>query len=225
MMGGDDNDHTPPPPPLLWAFPGSGAAWVRLLLEYSTGYYTGSIARDPGVVAVLPGEGHGCDRGVLCLHADAQRNRVARLVSSPIKYVCNAKVSNLNEPFSKVVVLVRNRKLRVRRVPTLFVRAGGLLAAHVDAQRHVRIPPRRQAVQLVVAQPKVFSQRAKTGLVVAPVKVKVLRPVLAPLEHGERLCWVRVKVAKDFEGAAPVGRLDGVHAAVALGGQFCAPKK
>lgn len=97
-----------PPPPLLWAFPGSGAPWLRLVLEHASGHLTGSVAVDPVVATLLPGETHGCDRGVLLLHADAQQNKIKRLVESPIKYVCNHKASNLRDPFSKVVVLVRN---------------------------------------------------------------------------------------------------------------------
>ena len=95
-------------PPLLWAFPGSNAAWVRLLIEYSTGYYSGSVNREKDVETILPGEAHGCDRGVICIYADAQENKVARLMNSPISYICNTKVSNLMEPFQKVVVLIRN---------------------------------------------------------------------------------------------------------------------
>ena len=97
-----------PPPPLLWALPGSGAAWVRLLLEYSTGYFTGSVARDPGVASILPGENHGCDRGVTCLHADAMKHPMKRLIHSPIKYVCNSKLSSIKGRFTRIVALVRN---------------------------------------------------------------------------------------------------------------------
>ena len=39
-----------PPPPLLWAFPGSGASWLRLLTEYISGHLTGSVDVDPTVV-------------------------------------------------------------------------------------------------------------------------------------------------------------------------------
>jgi len=63
---------------------------------------------DPCPPALLPGEAHGCDRGVLLLHADALRHKIARLEKSPIKYVCNTKPSSLRETFAKVVVLVRN---------------------------------------------------------------------------------------------------------------------
>jgi hypothetical protein len=97
-----------PAPPLLWAFPGSAAPWTRLLVEYASGHLTGSVEEDPAVAALLPGESHGCDRGVLLLHADALRHKIARLEKSPIKYVCNTKPSSLRETFTKVVVLVRN---------------------------------------------------------------------------------------------------------------------
>lgn len=100
--------ETIPAPPLLWAFPGSGAPWVRLVIEYTTGHLTGSVKADPIVAPLLPGEAHGCDRGVLLLHADAAATKLNRIETSPIKYVCNTKPSNLGAKFTRVVALVRN---------------------------------------------------------------------------------------------------------------------
>lgn len=47
-------------PPLLYSFPGSGNTWVRLLIELSTGIYTGSVYDDHALREMLPGEG-ACD--------------------------------------------------------------------------------------------------------------------------------------------------------------------
>ncbi len=43
-------------PPLLLSFPGSGNTWIRLLIEYCTGYFTGSLYNDNELNIVLAGE-------------------------------------------------------------------------------------------------------------------------------------------------------------------------
>lgn len=43
-------------PVLLLSPPGSGNTWMRLLLEYSLGIYTGSVYSDSSLYDVLPGE-------------------------------------------------------------------------------------------------------------------------------------------------------------------------
>lgn len=43
-------------PPLISSLPGSGNSWSRLLIEYSTGYYTGSIYGDKSLIDIFPGE-------------------------------------------------------------------------------------------------------------------------------------------------------------------------
>jgi len=43
-------------PPLLYTFPGSGNTWSRLLIEYATGIYTGSVYNDGSLLKALPGE-------------------------------------------------------------------------------------------------------------------------------------------------------------------------
>ena len=49
-------------PPLLYTFPGSGNTWCRLLIEYATGIYTGSLFHDKTLIHVLPGE-YTCSTG------------------------------------------------------------------------------------------------------------------------------------------------------------------
>ena len=44
------------PPPMLYTFPGSGNTWGRLLIEYATGVYSGSVYNDKSLLEVLPGE-------------------------------------------------------------------------------------------------------------------------------------------------------------------------
>ena len=55
-------------PPLLWTFPGAGNTWIRMLLDYATGIYSGSIYGDPSLLPLLPGEGR-CDRSVIAVKA------------------------------------------------------------------------------------------------------------------------------------------------------------
>lgn len=55
-------------PPLLWTFPGAGNTWVRLLLDFATGIYTGSIYADSSLLPLLPGEGV-CDGRALAVKA------------------------------------------------------------------------------------------------------------------------------------------------------------
>ena len=43
-------------PPMLYTFPGSGNTWCRLLIEYATGIYTGSVYNDKSLLHALPGE-------------------------------------------------------------------------------------------------------------------------------------------------------------------------
>jgi len=49
-------NHLQRTPPLLYSFPGSGNTWVRLLLDFSTGVYSGSVYSDSALFDVLPGE-------------------------------------------------------------------------------------------------------------------------------------------------------------------------
>lgn len=42
-------------PVFLYTFPGSGNTWTRLLLEYATGYYSGSVYGDKRLLPMFPG--------------------------------------------------------------------------------------------------------------------------------------------------------------------------
>ena len=55
-------------PPVLWTFPGAGNTWLRMLLDFSTGVYTGSIYGDMSLLPLLPGEGR-CDQSVIAVKA------------------------------------------------------------------------------------------------------------------------------------------------------------
>lgn len=45
-------------PVYLHTFPGSGNTWTRLLLDFATGYYSGSIYTDKTLLKILPGLSH-----------------------------------------------------------------------------------------------------------------------------------------------------------------------
>ena len=48
---------------MLYSFPGSGNTWVRLLIDWATGIYSGSFYLDKTLLPILPGEIK-CDRSV-----------------------------------------------------------------------------------------------------------------------------------------------------------------
>ena len=43
-------------PPIFYSFPGSGNTWGRLLIEFATGIYSGSIYNDKSLFDIMPGE-------------------------------------------------------------------------------------------------------------------------------------------------------------------------
>ncbi len=43
-------------PPMLYTFPGSGNTWCRLLIEYTTGIFSGAVYNDASLLEALPGE-------------------------------------------------------------------------------------------------------------------------------------------------------------------------
>lgn len=51
-----DSNLTRAAPPILYSFPGAGSTWVRQLIEYSTGVYTGSVYNDSSLIYLMPGE-------------------------------------------------------------------------------------------------------------------------------------------------------------------------
>ena len=68
-------------PPLLISFPGSGNTWMRLLIEYSTGIYSGSIYADKSLFEIMPGEPF-CDSsvGVVKVHINTSLNPYNQII-------------------------------------------------------------------------------------------------------------------------------------------------
>ena len=64
---------------MLYTFPGSGNTWMRLLLEYATGIYTGSIYNDSTLVDILPGE-KACNNRVSVIKIHPTTHAIDRLL-------------------------------------------------------------------------------------------------------------------------------------------------
>jgi hypothetical protein len=67
-------------PPLLYTFPGSGNTWGRLLIEYATGIYSGSVYNDKTLLETLPGE-FTCNWQVSVVKAHPHTHRANALLS------------------------------------------------------------------------------------------------------------------------------------------------
>jgi len=63
FLGINNNSIQQWSPPLLYSFPGSGNTWARLLIDWSTGIFSGSFYLDKTLLSILPGEIK-CDRSV-----------------------------------------------------------------------------------------------------------------------------------------------------------------
>jgi len=69
-------------PALLWTFPGAGNTWMRMAIDYSTGFYSGSIYGDPSLLPLLPGEGR-CDASVIAVKAHPTHIDSYDIVAAP----------------------------------------------------------------------------------------------------------------------------------------------
>eukprot|EP01038_Epipyxis_sp_PR26KG_P005346 gene5346-7417_t len=97
------------PPPALFTFPGSGNTWCRLLIEFGSGIYSGSMYNDASLYSILPGEAV-CNNSVSVIkaHPTYQTNRRATLTSSPSGcfkgklYSFRKAVLLLRDPFASI---------------------------------------------------------------------------------------------------------------------------
>lgn len=67
-------------PALIYTFPGSGNTWVRLLVEYATGIYTGSLYNDVSIMTEMPGERY-CSYAVSAIKAHPNHFTASTLLS------------------------------------------------------------------------------------------------------------------------------------------------
>lgn len=109
-------------PPLLLSFPGSGNTWVRLLIEYCTGYYTGSLYNDYELNTVLIGEKScGIRTSAIKSHPNELRITPDKLPNGGIEY--RIKPENKRERkkcnrgmvhyWDKIIMLVRDPFLSI----------------------------------------------------------------------------------------------------------------
>jgi hypothetical protein len=94
-------------PPLLFTFPGSGNTWCRLLIEYGSGIYTGSVYNDDKLLTALPGE-FTCNWQVSAVKAHPHTHRASDLLSG--HYLSdNDKCRKGNiQRFERFVLLIRD---------------------------------------------------------------------------------------------------------------------
>jgi hypothetical protein len=93
-------------PALLYSFPGSGNTWARLLIDWSTGIYTGSFFYDKSLLSVLPGEAR-CDRSVSAIKGHPHMQTYQNITTGPSLKTGKCGQSTI-QAFDKVVFLLRN---------------------------------------------------------------------------------------------------------------------
>lgn len=99
-------------PPVLYSFPGAGNTWTRLLIEYATGIYTGSVYTDRLLISTLPGEAV-CSRRVslIKIHPHTHGYKTGRTpigLGTYFKTQDNKCAKGAIKGFSQAVFLVRN---------------------------------------------------------------------------------------------------------------------
>jgi hypothetical protein len=101
-------------PPVLYSFPGSGNTWCRLLIEYSTRIYTGSLYDDQNLLRTLPGEAF-CDQRVSVVKAHPDYTHATKLfprISGKGKDHGNSQAKclkgKISSNFHRAIILIRN---------------------------------------------------------------------------------------------------------------------
>lgn len=94
-------------PPMLYTFPGSGNTWCRLLIEYSSGIYSGAVYNDASLLEPLPGE-FKCNHAVSVVKVhphthDFESLRTGTFHSDNDK----CKKGNVRQ-FKRAILLIRN---------------------------------------------------------------------------------------------------------------------
>lgn len=96
-------------PPILYSFPGAGNTWMRLLIEFTTGIYTGSVYNDHSLADILPGT-LSCDWyvSVVKVHPHSTSHSYAGLFGGTFTSDgMKCKKGNVVR-FERAIVLVRN---------------------------------------------------------------------------------------------------------------------
>ena len=94
-------------PPALYTFPGSGNTWTRLLIEYSTGYLTGSVNADYNFAATLPGE-FTCNKSLSILKIHTTDSNYESLINGTYYSNENKCQKNSIDIIKQYILVIRN---------------------------------------------------------------------------------------------------------------------
>lgn len=94
-------------PPMLYTFPGSGNTWGRLLIEYATGIYSGSVYNDRTLLQALPGE-FTCDWSVSVIKVHPHTHNAAALLHGGFNSDNMKCKRGRVQKFEKAVLLIRD---------------------------------------------------------------------------------------------------------------------
>eukprot|EP01041_Mallomonas_annulata_P013498 gene13498-28628_t len=92
-------------PPLLYSFPGSGNTWCRVLLDYATGIFSGSVYHDIDLMDALPGEAV-CNRRVSVIKAHPHMQTFKILQTTGL-LPGKCTQGGINQ-FERIIFLIRN---------------------------------------------------------------------------------------------------------------------
>lgn len=94
-------------PPMLYTFPGAGNTWCRLLIEYSTGIYTGSVYDDASLLGPLPGE-FKCNWQVSAVKVHPHTHHFSELYSGSFGSDNNKCNKGNVRRFERVIIVLRD---------------------------------------------------------------------------------------------------------------------
>lgn len=101
-------------PPLISSLPGSGNSWSRLLIEYATGYLTGSIYGDQSLIDLFSGEPF-CGRRMVAIKAHPGQLMMPKI--NVAKAVVDMNVKSFRRRCHKGLIFGFERMILVARDP------------------------------------------------------------------------------------------------------------
>lgn len=94
-------------PPLLYSLPGSGNTWSRLLIEYATGIFSGSIYNDIALKKIFPGE-MSCNTNVSVVKAHPMDYGFQTLFNNSKIAVHKCAKQGSIQNFNRMILIVRH---------------------------------------------------------------------------------------------------------------------
>jgi hypothetical protein len=92
---------------MLYTFPGSGNTWCRLLIEYSTGIYSGAVYNDDKLLEALPGE-FTCNHRVSVVKVHPHTHGFEELRTGTFNSDNNKCKKGEVQRFKRAILLIRN---------------------------------------------------------------------------------------------------------------------